>query len=99
MVTHLHAGFKVKDYEQWKEGYDADIEQRKASGELASRVFRDIDDPNLVTVLSEQEDADQVRAFMASPDLKERMEAAGIIDMGRMFILEEMDSGGTEQGR
>jgi len=93
VVVHLHVGFRVKDYNQWKEGYDASIEQRKASGETAFRVLRDIDDPNLMTVLSEQEDAERVRAFMASPDLKARMEAAGIIDMGHMFILEEMDRG------
>ncbi len=94
MVTHLHVGFRVKDYDQWKAGYDADIEHRLASGETAFRVLRDVDDPNLVTVLSEQENVEQVRAFMSSPDLKERMEAAGIIDMGQMFILEEMDRGG-----
>jgi len=93
MVTHLHVGFRVEDYNEWKEGYDASIEQRKASGEISFRVLRDVDDPNTIAVLSEQKSAEEVRAFMASPDLKERMEAAGIIDMGQMFILEEMDSG------
>jgi hypothetical protein len=93
MVTHIHVGFKVQDYTQWKEGYDASIEQRKASGELAFRVLRGIDDPNLIPVLSEQANVEQVRAFMDSPDLKARMEAAGIIDMGQMFIMEKMNSG------
>jgi len=50
MVTHLHAGFKVEDYERWKEGYDASIGQRKASGEVSFQVFRNADDPNTVTV-------------------------------------------------
>ena len=93
MVIHLHAGFKVKNYDQWKEEYDASIEQRKAAGEISFQVFRNVDDPNTVTVLSVQESAEQVQAFMDSPYLKERMEAAGITKMGQMFILEEMDSG------
>jgi quinol monooxygenase YgiN len=93
MVTHLHIGFMVEDYEQWKEGYDASAEQRKASGEISFQVFRNVDDPNTVTVLSVQESAEQVRAFMDSPDLKAAMEAAGIVEMGQMLILEEMDSG------
>lgn len=76
-----------------EEGYDASIEQRRASGELSFQVFRSVDDPNTVTVLSVQESAERVRAFMDSPDLKERMAAAGIVEMGQMFILEEMDSG------
>jgi len=93
MVTHLHVGFKVENYEQWKEGYDASIEQRKASGEISFQVFRNLDDPNTVTVLSVQESAEQVQAFMDSPDLKARMKASGITEMGQMLIMEEMDSG------
>jgi quinol monooxygenase YgiN len=93
MVTHLHIGFKVEDYKRWKEGYDASIEQRKASGEISFQVFRNADDPNTVTVLSVQESAERVQAFIDSPDLKARMKAAGITQMGRMLIMEEMDSG------
>jgi quinol monooxygenase YgiN len=93
MVTHLHVGFKVEDYEQWKEGYDASIEQRKAAGEISFQVFRNVDDPNTVTVLSVQESAEQIQAFMDSPDLKARQKAAGVTEMGQMLIMEEMDSG------
>ena len=32
-------------------------------------------------------------SYMDSPDLKARMEAAGITEMGQMLILEEMYSG------
>ncbi len=56
-------------------------------------IFRNVDDPNTVTVLSVQESREQIQAFMDSPDLKSRMEAAGITEMGRMLIMEEMDSG------
>jgi quinol monooxygenase YgiN len=93
MVTHLHVGFKVKDYERWKNGYDASLEQRKATGEISFQVFRNVADPNTVTVLSVQKSAEQVQAFMDSPDLKERMKAAGITEMGQMLIVEEMDRG------
>lgn len=93
MVRHLHAGFRVENYEKWKKGYDASIEQRKATGEVSFQVFRNVDDPNTVTVLSVQKSAEQVQAFMDSPDLKARMAAAGITRMGRMLIMDEMDSG------
>jgi quinol monooxygenase YgiN len=93
MVTHLHVGFRVEDYEQWKEGYDASLEGRKASGEISFVVYRNVDDPNVVTVLSVQQSAEQIRAFMASPDLQQRMKVAGIVQMGQQLILEEMDSG------
>jgi quinol monooxygenase YgiN len=93
MVTHVHVGFKVEDYERWKEGYDASTDQRKASGEISFQVFRSVDDPNTMAVISVQKSAEGIRAFMDSPDLKARMEASGITEMGLMLILEEMDSG------
>ena len=93
MVTHLHVGFKVEDYNSWKEGYDASIEKRKASGEISFQIYRNVDDPNTVTVLSVQESAEKVQAFLDSPELQARMKAAGITQMGQILIMEEMDSG------
>ena len=92
MVTHMHVGFRVEDYERWKKGYDASAEQRKESGEISYRVFRSVDNPNVVTVTSVQQSAEQVQEFLDSPDMRERMKAAGIIEMGKMLILEEMES-------
>lgn len=93
MVTQLHAGFKVADYGQWKKEYDASIEQRKASGEISFQVFRNVDDPNTVTVLANYESKKKAKAFMDSSDLKARMQAAGITEMGQMLYMEEMDKG------
>ena len=93
MVTHLHVGFKVKDYQQWKQAYDAHVDQRKAGGEISFQVFRNVDDPDTVTVLSVQQSAENVRAFIESPELKAAMEAAGVTETGQMLLVEEMDRG------
>ena len=93
MISCLHVGFKVNDYETWKQGYDSHVERRKAAGERAFRVFRNVDDPNTVSVLSVQESVEKVQAFLESPELKAAMQAAGVTEMGRMLIVEETDSG------
>jgi quinol monooxygenase YgiN len=93
MVTHLHVGFKVKNYDDWKQGYDASKDERREAGELAFKVYRNVDDPDTVTVLSVQKDAEKIKAFINSPHIKELMMEAGVKEMGQMFILEEMDSG------
>ena len=93
MITHMHVGFRVKDYDQWKTGYDASIDRRRAAGETSYQVFRDTKDPNRITVVSMQEDAERVQAFLDSPGLKEAMEQAGVIEMGQMLLLEEVDRG------
>jgi len=93
MVTHMHIAFRVKDYDQWKQGYDASADHRRAAGETPYQVFRDINDRNLITVVSIQEDAQRVQAFLDSLELEEGMKRAGVIETGRMMILEEVDRG------
>lgn len=96
MVTCLHAGFSVKDFEAWKKGFDAHLEQRKAGGEVAFRVFRNADDPNTLTVLTEHKSSEQLQAFLDAPELKLAMEQAGVTKMGTIFFLDEVDSGTHE---
>ena len=93
MVTHLHVAFEVEDYDAWKKGYDASRDVRKASGEVSYRIYHNVDDPGTVTVLSVQKSAENVQNLMDSPDMKQRMQAAGITKMGQMFLLEEVESG------
>jgi len=93
MVTGLHAGFIVEDYEAWKKSFDAHVEHRKGGGEVAYRVFRSADDPNTLTVLTEHERLEQLQAFPSSPGLRLAMQQAGIAKMGTMLFLEEVDSG------
>ncbi|MFC2099650.1 antibiotic biosynthesis monooxygenase [Candidatus Bipolaricaulota bacterium] len=93
MVTHMHIAFRVEDYDQWKSGYDASSERRRAAGETSYQVFRDLADRNLVTVVSMQESAEGVQAFLDSPGLAEAMKASGVVEMGRVLLLEEVDRG------
>ena len=93
MFAHIHIGFKVENYELWKKGYDASRELREAAGEISFQVFRSVDDPNTVTVLSMQKSAEAGQAFLDSPEMRARMKAAGIIKMGQLLMVEEMDSG------
>ena len=93
MVTSIHVAFQVDDYEQWKRSFDAHLNARKAAGELSYKVYRDVESPNTVTVLTEQEDPAKLKAFLESPDLAKAMEEAGITRMGEMLTLEEVDNG------
>jgi len=93
MVESLHAGFKVQDYTLWKKSYDEHVEARKASGEVSFRVFRDVDDPNTLTVLAVYESEEKARMFVESPKLKAAMDAAGVIEMGQLLFLQELDHG------
>lgn len=63
MTVSMFTRSKVKDFDIWKEMFDGGAEFVKQKGVIASRVLRDLDDPNLVIVYHEFADASTAKAF------------------------------------
>ncbi len=82
VVTH-----EVKDYKEWRKGYDADEPNRAKAGFKLSGVYTDIKNPNMVTIIGEFSTAAAAEGFMTSPTLKEVMEKAGVIGKPSVKIL------------
>lgn len=73
---------KVEDYAKWKVGFDADADTRKAGGSTGGHVFRDHDDPNMVSILLEMKDMaslQQMMQRMESDEMKKVMQEAGVL--------------------
>ncbi len=79
---------KVKDYAKWRSVFDADEKRRQASGLTNPRVYRSADDKSEIVMIFDIEDMKKAKAFVASPDLKDTMVAAGVVDQPTMFFLE-----------
>lgn len=72
----------VADYEKWRPGFDEYDTFRKAAGATGvKQVYRDVDDPNTVTVLGEWDNAENARKYMNDPALRESMQKSGVIGM------------------
>ena len=69
----------VADYAAWKRAFDGDGTARAAAGILGHAVNRSTQDPNTVIVYLQAESLDALRAFTASPRLKQVMAEAGIV--------------------
>jgi hypothetical protein len=78
-MVHVIIRHKVADYTKWKQGFDAHLNRRMASGEMSFRVFQSIDDPRDVTVMSDWENVDSARRFIGSEDLRNAMRNAGVV--------------------
>jgi hypothetical protein len=85
MVT-LFVRHSVSDYATWRSAYDGFAPQQKAGGVLAETVFRNVDDPNDVTVTHEFASAEAARAFLASPELRSAMSRAGVAGAPTVWI-------------
>ena len=80
----------VGDYDVWKAGFDAFPPTQ--GGALFARVNRAIDDPNMVAVVAGFETLEVAKAFMDNPELKEKMQEAGVAGEPRVEFYEEVAS-------
>lgn len=56
----------IKDYGMWKEAFDRDPVDRSASGVIAHRISRPVDDPHYVVVELDFDRRDQAESLLAN---------------------------------
>lgn len=78
---------KVKDFETWKTGYDAHQPKRTEAGLTEKFLLRGADDANEVVLLFEAQDLTRAKVFVASQDLREKMQEVGVIDQPDIYFL------------
>jgi hypothetical protein len=80
MASYLLVRHKVRDFSEWKRGYDAHLPKRVEAGLGEKHLLRGAHDPNEVVILFEAQDLDRAKAFAESPDLRETMQKVGVVD-------------------
>ena len=81
-MVYLNVRATVADYEKWRPFFDEDEARRRAAGATGvNQVYRDVDDPNTVTVVLEWDNAENAHKFMDDPALREEMQKSGVIGM------------------
>lgn len=68
----------VADFDTWLEAYDAADELRTSHGIVGHAANRSMDDPSQAIVYHQAESFDELRRFLAAPELKAAMEQAGV---------------------
>jgi len=78
---------EVKNFTDWKKGFDKDETNRVRAGVKITGVYSSVSNPNYVTVISEFPSAEAANGFMKNPELKENMNASGVISVPTVQIL------------
>jgi heme-degrading monooxygenase HmoA len=86
----LAINHQVEDYDRWKAVFDT--LPPKDGGASFHRINRDVDNPNVITVVAGWANADDARAFTQNPDLKEAMGRAGVTSSPRFELYEEVEA-------
>jgi quinol monooxygenase YgiN len=80
---------RVKDYDAWREIYDGFADVQKAGGVTHESVHRAKDDPNYLLVIHGFADVAAAETFLASAELRETMERAGVEGQPDIKIYED----------
>ncbi len=83
----LHVTHEVKNFAEWKAGFDSDETNRAAMGVKITGVFTAHDNENMVTVTSEVPSVEAAQGFINNPMMKEAMEKAGVISAPQISIV------------
>ena len=75
----LIVSHEVADFTAWKRVYDEDKINRDKAGLKERYLIRGVEKPNLVTIVFQAKNADKVKAFVASPVLKDAVTKAGVM--------------------
>jgi len=87
MPSFVLVRHKVRDFAEWKRGYDVHLPKRTEAGLTEKHLLRGADDPNEVVLLLEAEDQGRAKAFVESADLRVTMQAVGVVDKPDVYFL------------
>ncbi|MFB3086709.1 MAG: cyclase [Acidiferrobacterales bacterium] len=86
-MPHILIRHKVRDFATWKPVYEDHRPAREAASLRDLHLWQNADDPTEVVILFEAADADRAKEFATSPDLKAKMEEAGVVGAPDIVFL------------
>ena len=87
-MTYLNVRHTVADYGKWRPFFDGDETRRRAAGATGvNQVYRDADNPNIVTVFMEWDNPMNAQKFVKDPTLAEIMQKAGVIGVPEVAAI------------
>ena len=87
MANYLLIRHIVRNFLEWKAGYDAHLSKRIDAGLTEKYLLQGERDPNEVVILFETQDVSRAKAFTESADLRERMQMLGVVGQPDIHFL------------
>jgi hypothetical protein len=81
---------KVQNYDSWRPFFDADQPRLLAIGAKTVNIMRSADDPNEVHFIFDIPNPQAFFETMASPELAQVMQKAGVMEQPSVYQLQEM---------
>ena len=90
METIIIVSHEVQRFETWQEAFYARAHIRHEAGILTLGVYRDLENENYITVVSEAPSPEVAAAFIDNPELKALWKEIGIIGEPSTRIMKKV---------
>ena len=68
----------VENFDSWYEGFNGDAANREAGGIRIKGVYRGLENPNRVTIVSESDSPENYSRMFNNPAFQERIKSLGV---------------------
>ncbi len=82
---------EVKDFDEWKKIFDADQTAVAAAGAKLLSVYREISNPNKVTMIYEAPDIGIYDTLMSDPQRQADIQKAGVVGIPTVTFLNKVE--------
>jgi quinol monooxygenase YgiN len=82
---------RVQDFDGWRSRFEAVAAERKEASILGHVLYRNADDPSLVSIFFTATDRARLDRFLQDPELAARQRAAGITESSHVVLLPQED--------
>lgn len=89
-MVHVIITHEVKDFSEWKKGFDNDETGREQAGVRINNIYTSVENQNLVTIISEFPSVEVVEVFLYNPVMQETMRNSGVIGILEVKILNKV---------
>lgn len=90
MSVVLFSRIEVADYDGWKAIFDEHDDTRKDNGQTSVQLFRDIENPNIVTLISRWESMEGFQAYQQTVDVEAAQKQGSMIANYGMALMSEV---------
>lgn len=88
-MSFLISSIEVEDYNKWRTVFDEGEQSRRQHGMNGGRVYQDVANPNLVTVIVEG-GLSGMQTYRDSQEIKDSMSQAGVLGPPRISFVEDV---------
>ncbi|MHB9132242.1 MAG: cyclase [Armatimonadota bacterium] len=87
-MPYVMLRFRVSDFQHWKNEFTANVAWRRQHGEKGYHIYRDANDPDMLTLLEKIDTVENADRFLNSPELDEKLKRAGVVGVPETAIME-----------